>query len=179
MQQATPLLLFDGECHVCRRIARWVARSAMNKAGESSILERPIGNDPDELLALNPSLDIWDAYATIHLLMPDVTMKLGGEAVAEVLRNLRNTRWFAWMFAISIFGFRPFQQLLNLCYLILADTRPLFGCESCGTSKGWVRPFAAIKRFGRRIFGTPSHAHPSAMKHSSARSFVGGKSHST
>lgn len=34
----------------------------------------------------NPDPDIWDAYATIHLLMPDGSMKLGGKAVAEVLR---------------------------------------------------------------------------------------------
>ena len=58
---------------------------------------------------LNPDLDIWDAYATIHVLMPDGSMKLGGEAVAEVLRDLRNTKWFAWIFAVSMFGFRPFQ----------------------------------------------------------------------
>jgi hypothetical protein len=51
--------------------------------------------------------------------MPDGSMKLGGEAVAEVLRSLPNTKWFAWSFAISIFGFRPFQIILNMAYAIL------------------------------------------------------------
>src|SRR5271170_4725352 len=128
------LLLFDGECGVCRRIARWVQDS-----GETSIIERPIGDDPEALRLLNPDLDIWDAYATIHLLMPDGSMKLGGEAVAEVLRNLPDTEWFTWTFAISVFGVRPFQAILNLAYTILADVRPLFGCESCGTPNLWVK----------------------------------------
>jgi hypothetical protein len=47
---------------------------------------------------LHPDLDIWDAYETIHVMMPDGSMKLGGEAVAEVLRNLPNTKWFAASF---------------------------------------------------------------------------------
>ena len=38
---------------------------------------------------MSPGLDIWDAYATIHLLMPDGSMRLGGEAVAEVLTLLQ------------------------------------------------------------------------------------------
>jgi predicted DCC family thiol-disulfide oxidoreductase YuxK len=133
-------LLFDDECGVCRRIARWVQRSARLESGQSSIIVRPIGGDPDALRSLNPDLDIWTAYATIHLLMPDGSMKLGGEAIAEVLRSLHSTKWFAWSFAIAIFGFRPFQMLLNLAYAILADVRPVFGCESCGTPSPWVKP---------------------------------------
>jgi predicted DCC family thiol-disulfide oxidoreductase YuxK len=151
MQPTRPILLFNDECRVCRRIARWVHKSARKTSGEPSIIEQPIGDDPEALRALNPALDIWDAYKTIHLLMPDGSMKLGGEAVAEVLRNLPNTRWFAWSFAVSIFGFRPFQLILNLCYWILADVRPVFGCESCGTPSAWLRPIAAMKRmFGKR-----------------------------
>jgi predicted DCC family thiol-disulfide oxidoreductase YuxK len=138
--QPRPILLFDDECGVCRRIARWVQRSARLESGQSSIIVRPIGGDPDALRSLNPDLDIWTAYATIHLLMPDGSMKLGGEAIAEVLRSLHSTKWFAWSFAIAIFGFRPFQMLLNLAYAILADVRPVFGCESCGTPSPWVKP---------------------------------------
>lgn len=146
----TPVLLFNDECGVCRRIASWVVKSA-----DARIEVRPIGDDPAALRAIAPGLDIWDAYATIHLLMPDGTMKLGGEAVAEVLRRLPNTRWFAWLFALGFSRFRPFQWLLDLCYTILADTRPLFGCESCGTPSPWVRPFAAIKR----LLGAKPHKH--------------------
>jgi predicted DCC family thiol-disulfide oxidoreductase YuxK len=156
-----PILLFNDECGVCRRIARWVAKSARSKSGEVSIIERPIGDDPDALLRLSPDLDIWEAYATIHLLMPDGSMKRGGEAVAEVLRRLSNTRWLARSFSVSVFGVRPFQSLLNLAYTILADVRPLFGCESCGTPSFWLKPIGWIVRSAKTLVGKGAH-HTSA-----------------
>ena len=131
--QAAPILLFDDQCGVCRLIGGWVQKSAQRQTSGASIVTRPIGNDPQALRALKSDLDIWEAYATIHLLMPDGSMKRGGVAVAEVLRRLPNTRWFAWIFAVGISRFRPFQSLLNLAYATLAAVRPFFGCESCGT----------------------------------------------
>jgi predicted DCC family thiol-disulfide oxidoreductase YuxK len=154
LARTKPILLYNDECSVCRRIARWVERSGQGEeTGTLGVLERPIGDDPAELQSLSPGLNIWDAYATIHLLMPDGSMKVGGEAVAEVLRRLPTTRWFAWTFKISLFGFRPFQAILNLSYAILADVRPLFGCESCGTPSLWMRPFAWATRSLRTLFG--------------------------
>jgi predicted DCC family thiol-disulfide oxidoreductase YuxK len=150
--QNKPILLFDDECGVCRRIGHWVQNSARGKSGETSLIVRPIGEDPDALRMLNPDLDIWDAYMTIHVLMPDGSMKLGGEAIAEVLRNLPNTKWFTWSFAISILGFRPFQMILNVAYAILADVRPIFGCESCGTPNFWVRPIVWVIKEAKTIF---------------------------
>jgi predicted DCC family thiol-disulfide oxidoreductase YuxK len=152
-----PILLFNDECGVCRLIARWVARSARSKSGEISIVERPIGDDPEALRLLSPDLDIWEAYATIHLLMPDGSMKRGGEAVAEVLRRLNNTRWLARSFSVSVFGVRPFQSLLNLAYTILADVRPLFGCESCGTPRLWTKPIGWIVRSAKALAGRGGH----------------------
>jgi predicted DCC family thiol-disulfide oxidoreductase YuxK len=166
-----PILLFNDECAVCRSIGGWVKKSAQSKSGKTSIMVRPIGDDPDELRLLNPELDIWDAYATIHVLMPDGSMKIGGEAVAEVLRDLRSTQWFAWIFAISIFGFRLFQLVLNVAYVILADVRPLFGCESCGKPSFWVRPIAPTITWVKSIFGG-SRA-PSAAAHFSSLSATG------
>ena len=159
-EQSKPILLFDGECGVCRRIAGWVQKSERGKSGDTSIIERPIGEDPEALRSLNPDLDIWDAYATIHLLMPDGTMKLGGEAVAEVLRHLPGTQWFTWTFAFSVFGFRPFQAVVNLAYTMLADIRPLFGCESCGTPSLWVRPIRWSIKKAKGLFGKSHHHDP-------------------
>jgi predicted DCC family thiol-disulfide oxidoreductase YuxK len=160
--QNQALLLYNDECGVCRRIARWVQKSAYRKSGESPmVVERPIGNDPEALHAIDPDLDIWDAYATIHLLMPDGSMKLGGEAVAEVLRRLPNARWFAWSFAVSLFGFRPFQLILNVAYAILADVRPLFGCESCGIPRNWMKPLAWTVRWVKALFQPTGRAKPS------------------
>jgi predicted DCC family thiol-disulfide oxidoreductase YuxK len=155
--QPVPTLLFNDECGVCRSIASWVKKQLQAGSGATSIVVRPIGQDPEELRALNQDLNIWDAYATIHLLMPDGSLKLGGEAVAEVLRNLPSTRWFTWSFAISIFGIRPVQALLNLAYAILADVRPVFGCESCGTPSPWVRPIRWIVKWVESLFGGIHH----------------------
>jgi hypothetical protein len=150
--QTKPILLFNDECGVCRHIAHWVDEAAAIPTGEPGLIVQPIGEDPKALRALNPALSIWDAYATIHLLMPDGSMKLGGEAVAEVLRRLHRTQWFAWSFAVSFFGFRPFQEMLNLAYAILADVRPLFGCESCGTPNFWIRPLVGMLRWAGARF---------------------------
>jgi predicted DCC family thiol-disulfide oxidoreductase YuxK len=158
--QAKPILLFNDECAVCRRIGHWVQRSAQSKSGQTSITVRPIGDDPEALRLLHPGLDIWDAYETVHVLMPDGSMKLGGEAVAEVLRNLPSTKWFASSFAIRMFGFRPFQTSLNLGYAILADVRPLFGCESCGTTSAWVRSIRRLIQWTKAIFGDKRRPSP-------------------
>jgi predicted DCC family thiol-disulfide oxidoreductase YuxK len=170
-KQTNPVLLFNDECAVCRRIGNWVKKSANGKSGTATIIVRPIGDDPDELRSLNSELDIWDAYATIHVLMPDGSMKVGGEAVAEVLRDLRNTKWFAWIFGTSIFGFHPFQLVLNVAYVILADVRPLFGCESCGKPSFWVRPIAPTIKWVKCLFG--KNRAPSAAAHFSSLSASG------
>jgi hypothetical protein len=125
-------------------------RSAHSKSGEVSINVRAIGEDPIALRQLSPKLSIWDAYATIHLIMPDGSMKVGGEAVAEVLKNLPATHWFTWVFSLKIFGLRPFQTLLNLAYAMLAAVRPIFGCESCGTPPAWMRPLRWIVQLTAR-----------------------------
>jgi predicted DCC family thiol-disulfide oxidoreductase YuxK len=150
-----PLLLYNGECAVCRAIAGWVERRGAN------LIERPIGDDPAALRALNPGLGIWDAYATIHLLMPDGSMKVGGEAVAEVLRRIPAMRPIAWTFAVELFGVRPFQLALDGAYTILADIRPLLGCESCGTPNPWVKAMQRVMR--------PMHKPSATRRKASAR----------
>ena len=159
-EQTKPILLFNDECAVCRRIGHWVQKSAQSKSGETTIIVGPIGDDPEVLRLLHPDLDIWDAYETIHVLMPDGSMKLGGEAVAVVLRNLSNTQWFTWTFTVSVFGFRPFQTVLNLAYAVLADVRPLFGCESCGTTSAWVRSIRRLIQWTKAIFGDKRRPSP-------------------
>ena len=132
----------------------------------------PVGDDSQALKLLNPGLNIWDAYATNYLIMPDGSMKTGGEAVAEVLRILPNTKWFAWCFALSIFCFRPFPMLLNWAYAIFDDIRPIFGCESCGTPSIWVRPFASLTKWMSSIFGQQHNSNPAPKlnsRHASPR----------
>jgi len=150
-----PLLLVDGECAVCRVIARWVAATARTR-GEPTLREQSIGDDPRALRALNGKLDIWDAYKTVHLLMPDGSIRTGGEAVAEVLRRIPGCRWFAWSFAVGSPGFRPFQAMLDALYGMLSNARPLFGCAGCNTPGALVRSVATAVDFANG--GTHPHA---------------------
>lgn len=173
-----PILLFNDECAVCRVIAHWVRIAAERQVRDPSIIVRPIGDDPEALRTLNPSLDIWDAYANIHLLMPDGSMKIDGEAVAETLRRIPATEWLARSFNVQLFGRRPFQGLLNVAYTVLAAVRPLLGCESCGIPSPWLRPFhwiaQRIKRISKprnQIAATPHLTVRSALK-STGRSSV-------
>ena len=159
-QPGTPILLFNDECGVCRHLAKWVGKAAQTGSGAPILIEQPIGDDPAALRALNGDLDIWDAYATIHLLMPDGSMKLGGEAVAEVFRRLPSTKWFAWSFAVDLFGFRPFQLILDGGYMVLSDVRPVFGCESCGTPSPWLKPLARMTGWIRSHLGDSRHRPP-------------------
>ena len=160
-----PILLFNNECGVCRRIAHWVTKAAITRSGKTTLIVQPIGEDPQVLKLLNSGLDIWEAYATIHLLLPDGTIKRGGEAVAEVFRNVPNARWFSWCFSKRILGFRPFQAILNLGYAILADIRPIFGCESCGAPVFWMKPIAwVLKQFKSRNQGQ-TLVHRSVLPH--------------
>jgi hypothetical protein len=62
---------------------------------------------------------------------------------------LPNCRWFAWSFGLSFFGFRPFQIILNIGYDMLADIRPLLGCESCGIPSPWVKFVGSIFKRGQ------------------------------
>ena len=59
--QTAPVLLFNDECGVCRSIAGWVKKQVQAGSGTTSIVVRPIGQDPEELRALNQDLNIWDA----------------------------------------------------------------------------------------------------------------------
>lgn len=158
---STPILLFDDECAVCRRMARWVRGVACNAIGERTIDVRPIGEDPEALRELDPTLDIWKVYARSHLLMPDGTILIAGEAVAEVLRRSPGMAWCAWLFSVRVFGMRPFQGLLDLGYVILSDVRPIFGCKSCGAPALWVRPFAWLVKTMKRLTGTKPAVHRS------------------
>ena len=154
----TPILLFDGDCSVCRTIARWVENGARQPSGQPTLVVQAIGHDPAAIRALNAKLDIWEAYAAPHVLMPDGSMPRAGYAVAEVFRRLPATRWFAGIFGVHLFGVKPFQIMLNGAYVVLADIRPLLGCESCGAPSPWVRKLLRIANWVKSLAGSDPKA---------------------
>ena len=138
----------------CQALSRGAAASLARRTTVARMLLR---TGSFKRSSLNQTLSIWDAYATIHLLMPAGSMKLGGEAVAEVLRRLPRTRWFTWIFRVRVLRIRPFQAILNLAYAILADVRPIFGCESCGEPSPWMRTIMWIVRWIASRTGESRH----------------------
>ncbi len=150
----TPILLFDDECAVCRRVARWTQSIARDEAGTPTVDVRAIGEDPQAMRRLDPRLDMWKLYAQNHLLMPDGTILLAGEAVAEVFRRSPSMAWCARLCSIRVFKVRPFQSMLDLGYVILSDVRPIFGCKSCGKPAWWARPFAWLVKLATKFTGT-------------------------
>jgi predicted DCC family thiol-disulfide oxidoreductase YuxK len=160
-----PILLYNDECAVCRRVAAWVQREEDKEPGSTKLVLHAIGDDPDAVAALNPNLNIWDAYSAVHVLMPDGTMRVGGEAVAEVLKRLPDTAWFAGLFDVTVFGHRPFQAMLNLAYTVLDKIRPAFGCESCGEGPPkWAMPIAWAVRGWKALFGSKTAPNPEPRK---------------
>jgi predicted DCC family thiol-disulfide oxidoreductase YuxK len=100
--QTRPILLYNDECGVCRRIARWVKKSAHRRTtGGEVIVVQPIGDDPAALRLINPDLGIWDAYETIHLVMPDGSMKKPRQANLWVSQSGSGRLPSAWYRAIS------------------------------------------------------------------------------
>jgi hypothetical protein len=87
-----------------------------------------------------------------------------------VLRNSPNCKWFAWSFAVSVSGFRPFQAMLNVAYVVLSDVRPIFGCKSCGAPGLWVRPFAWLVKKAKTLFGESPH--PDPIPHFTSRPLI-------
>jgi predicted DCC family thiol-disulfide oxidoreductase YuxK len=160
-QSARPILLYNGECAVCCRIAAWVDVSGR---GASKLDVRPIGDDPAAIARLHPGLDIWDAYAVIHLLMPDGSMKTGGAAVAEVFRTLPKTKWLASLLDLHVAGFRPGMVLVNAAYTVLAEIRPLLGCASCGSTSALMGSVQRALRWLAHGLGASAPHHASAWR---------------
>lgn len=133
-KEKLPILLYNDQCAVCRKISSWVIHNDDPKFGGHQLIdERPIGSDERALKKIDPRLNLWDVYAEIHLIMPDGTIKKGGEAIAEVFRRLPDTHWFAGAFKLGVGDVRPFQAALNQSYKLLDSLRPAIGCESCGS----------------------------------------------
>lgn len=162
-----PILLYNGDCAVCRKISAWVIRNDdPNNGGWQAIDERPIGSDPEALKAIDPRLDIWDVYSKIHLIMPDGTILKGGDAVAEVFRRLPDTNWFTPVLKVHVGDFYPFQVALNFGYEVLDKIRPALGCETCGGDvPTWAKPIAwivsAIRTVRSWFGGSSEPAQPS------------------
>ena len=88
------VLIYDGDCAICRRAVRRVGRRAW--AGELELL--PL-QAPD-LATRYPGLPEDVCRRSVQLVLPDGRVLAGSEAIRETLVRLKGVRWLSHAFRI-------------------------------------------------------------------------------
>ena len=92
---ATAVLIYDGECAMCRASALWLMRLALS-GGALEIL--PCRSEPRR--ARFPQVSDAACTTAMQLVLPDGRVLGGADAVPELLRLLPGKRWLAAWFQI-------------------------------------------------------------------------------
>src|SRR5438270_3947681 len=110
---AKPLMLFDGNCHFCRRwIERW--RDLTGDAVEYAPFQ--------ECAARFPEIPPEDFERAMHFIETDGTVSKGAEAVFRSLGHNRRRRWMRWSYErIPGFAF-----VTETAYRVVAHNRQTF-----------------------------------------------------
>jgi predicted DCC family thiol-disulfide oxidoreductase YuxK len=95
MGSAPAVLIYDGECAMCRASALWLMRLAMSR-GELEIL--PCRSAPRR--ARFPGISDEACMTAMQLVLPDGRALAGADAVPELLRRIRGLGWVATVFAL-------------------------------------------------------------------------------
>ena len=115
---APAVLIYDGECAMCRASALWVMRLAL-AGGALEIL--PCRSAPRR--ARFPQITDAACVAAMQLVLPDGRVLAGPDAVPELLRRIRGLGWLATVFALP--GVRP---LARRFYAWVAKNRMRLSC---------------------------------------------------
>jgi predicted DCC family thiol-disulfide oxidoreductase YuxK len=115
---APAVLIYDGECAMCRASALWVMRLAL-AGGALEIL--PCRSAPRR--ARFPQIADAACQAAMQLVLPDGRVLAGADAVPELLRRIRGLGWLATVFALP--GARP---LARRFYVWVARNRLRLSC---------------------------------------------------
>jgi lipase maturation factor 1 len=109
---SVPLLIFDGDCHFCRRwIERW--RELTGDAVEYAPFQ--------EAAARFPEVPREDFERAVHLVGTDGTVYRAAEAVFRSLGELRGRRWMIWCYQ-HVPGFAAITEMF---YSLVAANRRL------------------------------------------------------
>ncbi|MFP4473451.1 MAG: thiol-disulfide oxidoreductase DCC family protein [Candidatus Omnitrophota bacterium] len=111
-QKTRPVMLYDGDCAVCRRwIRRW--QGLTGKRVEYQPYQQTIGR--------YPQLSREQCAHAVQLIRPDGTVVSGARAVLESLSSAGRWRWLLWMYErVPLFG-----RVCEWVYRLIARHRPL------------------------------------------------------
>ena len=90
------VLIYDGECPICRGAADWVRRNATTDAFDY------LSCHSEELTRRFPAIARAACLQAMHLVLPDGSILIGEKAVPEILSRLkgRRHRWAAALFRL-------------------------------------------------------------------------------
>jgi predicted DCC family thiol-disulfide oxidoreductase YuxK len=114
----TAVLIYDGECAMCRGSALWLMRLALS-GGALEIL--PCRSEPRRVRF--PRISDEACTTAMQLVLPDGRVLTGADAVPELLRRIRGLGWLAALFALP--GARP---LARRFYTWVARNRMRLSC---------------------------------------------------
>jgi predicted DCC family thiol-disulfide oxidoreductase YuxK len=118
---APAVLIYDGDCSLCRASALWLLRRALaGGAREVEIL--PCRSA--ERRARFPTVDEAACLAAMQLVLPDGRVLSGADAVPELLHRIPRWGWLASLFAVP--GMRPVARRL---YAWIAENRMRLSCR--------------------------------------------------
>ncbi|GAB4366296.1 MAG: hypothetical protein Kow00128_09610 [Deltaproteobacteria bacterium] len=107
-----PVLVFDGECSVCRKTVEWIRARAPENAFEFLSLHA------EDLAERFPFLDPSACKRAAHLIHPDGRVLVGEQTAPEVLARIPGYGWAAFLLRLP--GVRG---LSRLAYRFLARRR--------------------------------------------------------
>lgn len=112
------VLIYDGECPVCRASALWIMRLAL-VGGDLEIL--PCRSE--ERRERFPGISEAACLEAMQLVLPDGRVCAGADAVPELLRRIPGLRWAARLFGLP--GTRPVARVV---YRWIARNRLRISC---------------------------------------------------
>lgn len=114
------VLIYDGECAMCRASALWLLRRA-HLGGATTLEILPCGSP--ERARRFPQISVDACLAAMQLVLPDGRVLAGADAAPEILRRVPRWRWLAGLFAAP--GVRPVARRV---YAWIARNRMRISC---------------------------------------------------
>ena len=115
---APAVLIYDGECAMCRASALWLMRLALSRGALEIV---PCRSEPHRTRF--PQVSDEACTTAMQLVLPDGRVLAGADAAPELLRRIRGLGWLAAGFALP--GIRP---LARRFYRWVARNRMRLSC---------------------------------------------------